>query len=172
MSPCRAVFLDRDGTLIADGGFVRSVAMVEVLPGAIEGIRRLQAAGYLAIVVTNQSGLSRGLLTRTEYDRVAAHLGRLLAEGGVRLDATYMCPHHPAHTGPCECRKPGALHYRMAAERFGLDLSACWWIGDRLTDVEPAATLGGRGILLGHRPAPAPFLTAPDLAAAAATILG
>lgn len=172
MSPRRAVFLDRDGTIIADPGFIRSVAMVEVLPGAIEAIHHLQAAGYLAIVVTNQSGLSRGLLTQPEYDQVATHLDDLLREGGVHLDATYMCPHHPAVTGPCECRKPGTLHYRMAAQRFGLDLGACWWIGDRLTDVEPAVQLGGRGILLGHRPPAPPFLTAPDLSAAAATILG
>lgn len=171
MSGRRAVFLDRDGTIIADPGFVRSVAMVEVLPGAIKAIRRLQDAGYLAIVVTNQSGLSRGLLTQPEYDAVAAHLDDLLAQEGVHLDATYMCPHHPAYTGPCECRKPGTLHYRMAAERFGLDLSASWWIGDRLTDVEPADRLGGRGILLGNAPAPPPHGTAPDLATAAATIL-
>lgn len=172
MSRRRAVFLDRDGTIIADPGFVRSVAMVEVLPGAIDAIRRLQAAGYLAIVVTNQSGLSRGLLSQPEYERVAAHLGDLLREGGVHLDATYMCPHHPAFTGPCECRKPGTLHYRMAAERFGLDLGGCWWIGDRLTDVEPAAQLGGHGILLGQDPPPPPYLTAPTLAAATTIILG
>lgn len=172
MTPRRAVFLDRDGTIIEDPGFVRSVSMVRLLPGAVEAIRRLRAGGYHAIVVTNQSGLSRGLLTHDEYAAVAAHLGTLLAEAGVELDATYVCPHHPAFSGSCECRKPGTLHYRMAADRFGLDLGASWWIGDRLTDVAPAAALGGRGILLGHGEAPPPHWVAPNLAAAADAILG
>ena len=102
------------------------------------------------VVVTNQSGIARGLLTEAEYQAVAAQMEALLEAEGVRLDATYMCPHHPDVTGPCQCRKPGTLHYRMAAERFGLVLADCWWVGDRPTDVEPAAALGGRGILLGE----------------------
>lgn len=150
MSARRAVFLDRDGTIIEDSGFVREPDRVRLLPGAAEAVSMLREAGYLAIVVTNQSGIARGLLTEPEYQAVATRMEALLAAGNAGIDATYMCPHHPDVTGPCECRKPGTLHYRQAAERFGLDLTRCWWVGDRPTDVEPAETLGGRGILLGE----------------------
>jgi D-glycero-D-manno-heptose 1,7-bisphosphate phosphatase len=146
----RAVFLDRDGTIIEDSGFIREPGSVRLLPGAAAAIRALHDAGYRMVVVTNQSGIARGLLTEAEYQAVAAQMEALLEAEGVRLDATYMCPHHPDVTGPCQCRKPGTLHYRMAAERFGLVLADCWWVGDRPTDVEPAAALGGRGILLGE----------------------
>jgi histidinol-phosphate phosphatase family protein len=146
----RAVFLDRDGTIIEDSGFIREPGSVRLLPGAAAAIRALRDAGYRTVVVTNQSGIARGLLTEPEYRAVAARMEALLEAEGVRLDASYMCPHHPDVTGPCECRKPGTLHYRLAAERFGLVLPDCWWVGDRPTDVEPAAALGGRGILLGE----------------------
>ncbi|HEX9165755.1 MAG TPA: HAD family hydrolase [Gemmatimonadales bacterium] len=150
MSGRRAVFLDRDGTIIEDSGFIRDPERVRVLPGAGDAIRALRDAGYLAIVVTNQSGIARGILTEPEYRAAADRMEALLAAEGARIDATFMCPHHPDVTGPCQCRKPGTLHYRQAAERFGLDLAECWWVGDRATDVEPAAVIGGRGILLGE----------------------
>lgn len=150
MTGQRAAFLDRDGTIIEDTGFIRSPDAVRLLPGAPDAIRDLRDAGYRIIVVTNQSGIARGLLTEAEYQAVAARVDALLAAEGAVVDATYMCPHHPEVTGPCECRKPGTLHYRLAADRFGLDLRRCWWIGDRPTDVEPAAALGGRGVLLGE----------------------
>jgi histidinol-phosphate phosphatase family protein len=163
VSSLRAVFLDRDGTLIEDRGFARDPAAVRLLPGAAAAVRSFRDAGYLAIVVTNQSGIARGILTEAEYRSVAQRMEALLAAEGATVDATYMCPHHPEITGPCECRKPGTLHYRMAADRFGLDLARCWWIGDRATDVEPATALGGRGILLDE---------AVDLRAAAKRIVG
>lgn len=150
MSGRRAVFLDRDGTIIEDSGFIRDPERVRLLPAAGDAIRALRDAGYLAIVVTNQSGIARGILTEPEYQAAADRMEALLAAEGVRIDATFMCPHHPDVTGPCQCRKPGTLHYRQAAERFGLDLAECWWVGDRPTDVEPAQVLGGRGILLGE----------------------
>lgn len=150
MSGPRAVFLDRDGTIIEDSGFIRDPERVRLLPGAAAAIRALRDAGYRTVVVTNQSGIARGLLTEKEYQAVAARMEALLEAEGARLDATFMCPHHPDVTGPCECRKPGTRLYRLAAERFGLTLPDCWWVGDRPTDVEPAAALGGRGILLGE----------------------
>ena len=142
------VFLDRDGTVIEDTGFVRDPAVVRLLPGAAGGIRQLNQAGIPVIIVTNQSGIARGFLTEADYDAVAARLETLLTAAGARIDATYFCPHYPAITGPCQCRKPGPLHYRAAAERFGLDLSQSVWIGDRLTDLVAAQSFGGRGILV------------------------
>jgi D-glycero-D-manno-heptose 1,7-bisphosphate phosphatase len=143
-----AVFLDRDGTLISDPGYLRDAASVGLLPGVPAAVRRINQAGLLAIVVTNQSGIARGLLSESEYRATEAEVDRLLAEDGARLDGHYFCPHLPEISGPCECRKPGTLLYRQAAERFSIDLAASWWVGDRLRDVLPATTLGGRGILL------------------------
>jgi len=146
----RAAFLDRDGTIIKDTGFVRDPRSVALIPGAAEAIKRLNQAGWVVVVVTNQSGIARGLLTIEDYEAVAARLDALLSEHGTHLDATYMCPHHPEVTGPCDCRKPGLKHYLAAAERFGLDFTASIFVGDRASDIEAAALLGGTGLLLGR----------------------
>jgi D-glycero-D-manno-heptose 1,7-bisphosphate phosphatase len=144
----RAVFLDRDGTIIEDVAYLRDGQQVRLLPGAANAIKRLNASGFLAIVVTNQSGIARGLLSRNDYRLTERRLDELLAQDGARLDAHYFCPHLPELTGPCDCRKPGALLYRQAAEQFHIDLGRSWWVGDRMRDVLPAETLGGRGILV------------------------
>jgi D-glycero-D-manno-heptose 1,7-bisphosphate phosphatase len=144
----RAVFLDRDGTIIDDVAYLRNTEQVRLLPGAANAIKRLNASGFLAIVVTNQSGIARGLLSRNDYQQTERRVDELLAQDGAQLDAHYFCPHLPELTGPCDCRKPGALLYRQAAEQFHIDLGQSWWVGDRMRDVLPADTLGGRGILV------------------------
>gem|GEM_PF-277154 len=144
-----AVFLDRDGTIVEDVGYLRDPAQVRLLPGAAGALRRLNAGGFLTIVVTNQSGIARGLLSAEDYFRTERRLDQLLEESGARIDGHYFCPHLPEVTGACECRKPGTLLYRQAAERFGIDLSRSWWIGDRERDVLPAEAFGGRSVLLG-----------------------
>lgn len=172
----RAVFLDRDGTIIDDTGYPADPAAVRLLPGAARAIARLNAAGLAALVVTNQSGIARGLLDQAAYRAVARQLDALLADAGARLDGHYHCPHHPDYTGPCECRKPGPLLYQRAAEEHRLDLPGSWWVGDRERDVVAAERFGGRGILVGHRgadgPAAARFPAVPDLEAAVDLILG
>ena len=178
MSEGRAVFLDRDGTIIEDTGYLADPAGVRLLPGAAAAIARLNGAGIGAIVVTNQSGIARGLLDESGYAATARRLDALLAAEGARLDAHYHCPHHPDFTGPCECRKPGPLLYRRAASEHGLHLARCWWVGDRMRDVVPAERLGGRGLLLG-RPRPDELALSPgarfpvvrDLSAAVDIIL-
>jgi D-glycero-D-manno-heptose 1,7-bisphosphate phosphatase len=173
------VFLDRDGTLIEDPGYLTDPQAMRLLPGAAQAVARLNAARLPAIVVTNQSGIARGLITETDYLATAARLEALLAEHGARLDAQYHCPHHPEFTGPCDCRKPGDLLYRRAAERFGLDLARSWWIGDRVRDVAAARAVGGQGVLVltgagrdeaGHAGAAGCRLAA-DLPAAVALVL-
>jgi D-glycero-D-manno-heptose 1,7-bisphosphate phosphatase len=144
-----AVFLDRDGTIIEDTGYVAGTAAVRLLPGAADAIARLNRARFPAIVVTNQSGIARGLLDEAAYGATARRLEELLAAAGARLDGDYHCPHHPEFTGPCECRKPGPLLYRRAAEEHGLHLARSWWVGDRLRDVLPAELFNGRGLLIG-----------------------
>jgi D-glycero-D-manno-heptose 1,7-bisphosphate phosphatase len=143
-----AVLLDRVGRLIRDYHFIGKPDMVELLPGVGAAVRHLNDAEWLVVVVTNQSGIARGLFTEADYERVRGHVESLLADSGARIDASYMCPHHPDFTGPCECRKPGTLLFRRAAEQLGLDLAGSWYIGDKLRDVTPAGELGGRGILV------------------------
>jgi D-glycero-D-manno-heptose 1,7-bisphosphate phosphatase len=146
----RAVFLDRDGTIIEDVGYLRTPADVRLLPGAAAAIRRLNQQDIPAVVVTNQSGIARGLLSMEDYQAGERRLDKLLRQAGAHLDGHYYCPHLPELTGPCECRKPGTLLYRQAADRLGIDLGASWWVGDRLRDLLPAESLGGRGILIGN----------------------
>ncbi len=150
-----AAFLDRDGTLIGDAHFVADPARVSLLPDAARAVRRLNEAGWPVIVVTNQSGIARGLFTLADYERVRERVEELLREGGARVDDTYVCPHHPDFTGPCECRKPGTLLFRRAALEHNIDLSASWYVGDALRDVLPARELGGRGILVPNAETPA-----------------
>lgn len=142
------VFLDRDGTIIEDSGYVREAAAVRLLPGAGPAIARLNAAGHPVVVVTNQSGLARGILTEDQYRGVARRVDELLAAHGARLDATSYCPHAPEISGPCDCRKPATGGHRRAAAALGLPPDGAWCIGDRLTDLAPAAGFGGRGILV------------------------
>lgn len=143
-----AVFLDRDGTLIADRSYLGDPAGVELIPGAGPSVARLNAAGIPAILVTNQSGIGRGYFTLADYERVAARLDELLAAEGARLDAVYLCPHAPSTETPCACRKPGLLLFERAILEHGIDGAASFFIGDRWRDVAPARAFGGRGILI------------------------
>lgn len=142
------MFLDRDGTIIADADYLADPARLELIVGAAAAIRRLKAAGYAVVVVTNQSGIARGLYTEADYHAVAARLDEVLASLDAAVDATYFCPHHPDFSPPCDCRKPAAGQYLRAAGELGLDPAASWYVGDKETDVLPAALLGGRGILV------------------------
>jgi D-glycero-D-manno-heptose 1,7-bisphosphate phosphatase len=149
-----AAFLDRDGTIIHDAEYLGDPTCIRLLRGATAAIARLNAAGLPVIVVTNQSGIARGLLSAADYERVRLRLDEMLAASGVHVDATMMCPHHPDFTGPCECRKPGVLLYEQAAAAHGLDLARSVYVGDRWRDVAPAVHFGGRGFLLRSGAAP------------------
>jgi D-glycero-D-manno-heptose 1,7-bisphosphate phosphatase len=146
----RAVFLDRDGTIVEDPGFLHEPDEVRLLPGAAAAIRRLNDAGWLVVTVSNQSGIARGLYDAAAYAAVQRRLVELLAERGARLDGAYYCPHHPDVTGPCDCRKPGLRLFRDAAGALELDLARSYWVGDRVSDVEPARALAAseRGLLV------------------------
>jgi histidinol-phosphate phosphatase family protein len=163
-----AVFLDRDGTINIDTHYLRRPEDVQLIPGAAEAIARLNAAGMPVIVISNQSGIGRGLLTQAEYETVRARIDELLASAGARIDATYICPHAPSPedgAALCECRKPGILLFTSAAAEHSLDLSRSTLIGDRWRDVSPALALGARGILV-----PSPDTAPSDLASARAEL--
>jgi histidinol-phosphate phosphatase family domain/HAD-superfamily hydrolase, subfamily IIIA len=148
MTPRPAAFLDRDGTIIRDASYIGDPRDVELLPGAADAIRRLNEREIAVIVVTNQSGIARGLFGVEEYNAVRRRLADLLATHGARIDASYMCPHHPDVTGPCDCRKPGLAMYRQAIAEHQLAGEHSLFAGDRWRDVEPAGALGGVGILI------------------------
>jgi histidinol-phosphate phosphatase family protein len=139
----RAAFLDRDGTLIEDANYLAEASRVRLLPGAADAVRVLNERDILAIVITNQSGIAQGLLTEVQYEATRDRLVNLMKQAGARIDATFHCPHFPAVSGPCECRKPGTLLYRRAAEQFGIDLSASLYVGDRDRDIAPGLSFGG-----------------------------
>lgn len=143
-----AVFLDRDGTIVDDPGFLHEPGKVRLLSGAAEAIRRLNEHGVLVITVSNQSGIARGSYTVADYTAVQRRLAELLESHGAHLDGSYFCPHHPKFTGPCECRKPGSKLFLDAQDALDIDLARSWWVGDRLSDVLPALSLGGHGILV------------------------
>jgi len=153
----RAAFLDRDGTIVDDlpPGFLHEPGKVRLLPGAAAAIRRLNDAGWLVVVATNQSGIGRGLYDAAAYGAVQRRLTELLAAHGARVDAAYFCPHYPDADGPCDCRKPGVKLFRDSKDALGIDLQRSYWVGDRLSDVVPARALGAgtaHGILVatGH----------------------
>lgn len=152
-SPARAVFLDRDGTLIRDPGYLGDPAGVQALPGVGDALRALQQAGFHLVVVTNQSGIARGRYTETDYQRVRARLDELLAAEGVSLAASYHCPFHPDGVVPAyacehEDRKPEPGMWLKAARDLQLDLAASWSIGDGDRDVVAGKRAGTRAILV------------------------
>lgn len=143
-----AVFLDRDGTVMEDAHYVKSPAQVRLLPGAASAIRTINDAGVPAIIVTNQSGIARGLITVDDYEAVRRRFESLLAAEGAHIDASYYCPHHPSVSEACDCRKPGTRLFADAMRDFKLDPAKVAYVGDRWRDVAAARRLGGRGILV------------------------
>jgi histidinol-phosphate phosphatase family protein len=143
-----AAFLDRDGTIIRDASYIRYPKDVELLPGAAAAIRRLNDANVPVIVVTNQSGIARELLTFDDYNAVRERIDTVLRDEGAQLTATYMCPHHPDVDGECDCRKPGLLMYETAIDVHRLDPARSLFAGDRMRDVIPGLALGGLAIMI------------------------
>lgn len=143
-----AVFLDRDGTLAHDPGYLHDPHDVRLLPGVAEGLRRLTAAAWPLVLVSNQSGIARGLYGPEAFGAVNRRIEELSGPPAVRFAAEYFCPHHPDIGGPCECRKPAPALFRRAAADLGLDLGRCWFVGNRVGDVSPAIGFGGRGVLV------------------------
>ena len=162
-----AAFLDRDGTLIRDTGYVSSADEVELLPGAAEAVRLLNAAGVRVVVVTNQSGIGRGFFDEADFEEVQAALVDQLTAAGARIEATYHCPHAPG--AGCDCRKPGLKLYRTAVRELAVETKGALYVGDQIRDVLPARALGGIGMLVAGEggtydgPAPGDVIRVPDL---------
>lgn len=144
----RAAFLDRDGTLIREVGYLSRLEDLEVLPGSVAALKRLGEAGYLRLVVTNQSGVARGRIPAAFVEETHRELRRRLRAEGADLDGFLVCPHHPDFSGPCGCRKPATGLLDRAAREWGVDLGASWVVGDKPADVELACAAGCRGALV------------------------
>jgi D-glycero-D-manno-heptose 1,7-bisphosphate phosphatase len=140
------ILLDRDGTLIEDRHYLAEPDRVALLPGALEGLAALSALGHRLVVVTNQSGVARGLVSPTQLEAVHARLTELLAEGGVRLDGIYSCPHDAVDR--CACRKPATGLAERAAADLGLDPTRAIVVGDKVSDLELGRALGVSTVLV------------------------
>lgn len=147
-----AAFLDRDGTIIRERGYPSDPGGVELLPGAAAAVALLNARAIPVVVVTNQSGIGRGLFSEEDFWNVQREMERRLAMAGSAVDDVRFCPHDPRQEPPCECRKPGLALYRQAARARGIELSRALFVGDRPRDVLPAVRVGATGILVrtGH----------------------
>jgi D-glycero-D-manno-heptose 1,7-bisphosphate phosphatase len=141
-----AVFLDRDGTINEEMGYINHLSRFRLLPEAIDAIRRLNEAGVKVVVVTNQSGAARGYFPASLVDEIHAHLQKILAEAGARVDGIYACLHSPE--AGCACRKPRPTLMQQAARDLDLDLARSYAVGDRYKDIETAANAGVTGILV------------------------
>jgi histidinol-phosphate phosphatase family protein len=173
----RAVFLDRDGTIMEDSHFVGEVERVVLLPGSVRALARLSEAGFRLYVVTNQSGVGRGYFTRDDVDRVHAHLDERFAREGVRIERYLVCPHHPDEG--CDCRKPAPGPVLRLAREARIDLARSFVVGDRASDIRLGENVGARTVLvltgIGREASEDPELrpdhVAPDLAEAVDWIL-
>ncbi len=161
MSPRAAVFLDRDGTIIHDREYLSDPAQVQLIADAAESLARLSEAGLPLIVITNQSGIGRGMFGEAEYQQVARRVDELLAAQGITILATYHCPDAPNVPMELSCRKPGDAMHRRASLEHDLDLQRSFYVGDKWRDVAPAVTHEATGILV-----PAPDTPFADLAKA------
>ncbi|MFO7821289.1 MAG: HAD family hydrolase [Lentisphaeria bacterium] len=165
----KAVFLDRDGTVIVDRGYLDDAEKVELIPGAAEAMLKLRRAGYKLVLITNQSGIGRGYFDREAVERQHDRLTELLAQKEVRLDFIGICPHAPDEN--CECRKPNPGLLLKAAADLNIELGESYMIGDKESDIEAGLKAGCRTIMIsGGRSERADFC-ASGLAAAAEWIL-
>jgi D-glycero-D-manno-heptose 1,7-bisphosphate phosphatase len=146
-----AVFLDRDGTINEEMGYINHIDRFELLPGATAAIRRINESGFKAVVITNQSGAARGYFPMELIDQVHQKMEGLLREEGAFLDGIYICAHGPGEegsSGNCDCRKPGIALMQQAAEELEIDLQRSYVVGDRFKDIEMARNAGARAILV------------------------
>jgi len=143
----KAAFLDRDGVINRDTAYIADWSEFEFLPGAIEGMRLLQDAGYELIVVTNQSGIARGIFSESDYQALTEKMKATLAEHGVVLTEVYFCPHHPtegqgSYLMTCECRKPAPGMLKQAMADHSIDPAGSLMIGDKASDIEAGRRVG------------------------------
>jgi len=172
MKPIPAVFMDRDGTLNEEVGYLDRLDKLRLIPGAAAAVRLINERGWKAVVVTNQSGIARGFFDEKFVAAVHDEMARLLRGEGAAIDGFYFCPHHPTegiggYRQSCSCRKPAPGLLLQAAAELSIDLSRSWMIGDMPKDVEAGQRAGAKGILVrtGYGRSVEPGATKPDFIA-------
>lgn len=150
----KAIFLDRDGTLNVEKNYLYKIEDFEFLPGVVEALKKLQDAGYLLIIITNQSGIGRGYYSEKDFKKLNDWMLSTLKEQGVTINTVYYCPHLPdakvkKYRMDCECRKPKLEMYNKAIKEYELDLSKCYAIGDKIRDCSICESSSCRGFLIG-----------------------
>ncbi|OGB87488.1 hypothetical protein A3H38_02985 [candidate division WOR-1 bacterium RIFCSPLOWO2_02_FULL_46_20] len=149
----KAVFLDRDGTIVEDVGYLNSPQQLQFIPGSIEAIKKLNEAGYKVVVITNQAGVAKGLISEDMLQTIDKTLQKFILSGGAYLDGLYYCPHHPEHglypyKQDCQCRKPKPGLFKKAEKDLNIDLARSWMIGDKATDVEAGQRAGTKTVFV------------------------
>lgn len=151
MTSKRAVFVDRDGTMNEESGYLFRKEECRFIPGALEAIALLHLAGFLVVVITNQSGIARGYYSESDLEKLHVYMNHAIAAAGGKVDGWYHCPHHPDYPTPgalCDCRKPlPGLLYRAARE-LDIDLASSWMVGDKIADIQAGLAAGCRTILV------------------------
>ena len=149
----RAVFLDRDGTLIEESGYLDRLERLALFPFSVDAVRVLNRAGFAVVIVSNQSGVARGIVDEAFVGEAHRHIADRLQAGGATIDAFYYCPHHPAgvvekYRSSCDCRKPQPGMLQRAAKDLDLDLARSFAVGDRWHDLAAGQAVGARGVLV------------------------
>lgn len=144
---CKAVFLDRDGTLNVDWGYISSTEKINLFPETTPALKKLLEMGFLLIIVSNQSGVGRGFFSLKTAKKVMRFFEEILAKEKIYFAGIYLCPHAPQEN--CRCRKPSPYFFEKAKKKFHLNEKKCYAIGDKLSDVEAAGKAGIKGFLLG-----------------------
>lgn len=147
----KAVFIDRDGTINEESGYLFRIEECRFIPRAIEALTELHKAGFMLVVVTNQSGIARGYYSEADLEQLHSYMDREIEAAGGRVDGWYHCPHHPDYAdgaSVCDCRKPLPGMLELAADELGIDLAVSWMIGDKVADIEAGVAAGCQTILV------------------------
>ena len=142
----KAVFLDRDGTINVDYGYVSKVEKFVILPGAIEGLKKMRSMNYLLIIISNQSGIGRGYYSIPDYEKVMETMHKQLNLQGITIDDCFYCPHSPESN--CSCRKPGTKMIEEAVRKWDVDVKESFFIGDKESDIKAGQKSGLKTILV------------------------
>jgi len=144
----KAIFLDRDGVLIYDPGYLREISQVKILPYVFFALKKLQELGYMLVIISNQSVVARGMSCEKDVGKIDAYIKKIFEEKGVVLSKSYYCFHHPDFTGRCNCRKPEPGLFLEAICKLTIDIAKSWVIGDKITDIEAGRRAGCKRLIL------------------------
>jgi len=144
----KAIFLDRDGVINIEVGYLSDPENFEFIEGSVEALRILKQKGFILIIITNQAGIARGYYTKEALNEIHKKMNRLLKEQDVVLDDVFYCPHHPDFTGACDCRKPKPGMIIKAKEKYNIDLQNSYMVGDTLKDIESGLAANCKTVLV------------------------